>query len=86
MLAAAWGANMGPDWVTTWREWGAFGLAAAAGLNVADRLRVARRQRREEANAQELLERRISTVIEEELPEEYAQRERASSRDHQLIM
>ncbi|HVU86449.1 MAG TPA: hypothetical protein VHD36_03965 [Pirellulales bacterium] len=86
MLAAAWGARMGPEWVTAWRDWGAFGLTAAVGLNVADRLRLARRKRREEADAQQLLERRISTVIEEESAEEYARREPANKRDHQLVM
>lgn len=86
MLAAAWGARMGPEWVTAWRDWGAFGLTAALGLNVADRLRAARRKRLEEENAQQRLERRICTVIEEESAEEFARREHTIKRDHQLVM
>ena len=86
MLAAAWGTKMGPEWVTSWRDWGAFGLTAALGLNVADRLRTARRKRLEEENAQQRLERRISTVIEEESAEEYARREHVTKRDHELVM
>ena len=67
MLAAAWGAMLGPGWTTSWKLWGAFGLAAAVGLNVADRLHQANRRRREEDAAMQRLERRLSTVREEEL-------------------
>ncbi|HEY4308984.1 MAG TPA: hypothetical protein VGN12_05985 [Pirellulales bacterium] len=86
MLAASWGARLGPEWVSLWREWGTFGLTAALGLNVADRLRAARRSRLEAASADRLLERRISTVIDEELPDEHVTCRKSSDRAHQLVM
>ena len=87
MLAAAWGAKMGPEWVASWRQWGAFGLSAAVGLNIADRMRAAKRRRQAEATAQQVIERRISTVIEEETAAEYsAKHEQHAKRDHQLVM
>jgi hypothetical protein len=45
MLAAAFGAALGPGWSRWWAIFGLFGLASAIGLNLVNRARVRRAER-----------------------------------------
>lgn len=69
VLAAAWGSSLEPVWQPTWKIAGAFGLASALGLSVAERLRATRKQWAAQKAAERRLKRRILTLIREESPD-----------------
>jgi len=62
MLAAAWGSSLGPDWSVSWMQWGAFGLVAAFGLSIGDRIRTAQHHRAAEREATHRIEQRLDVV------------------------
>jgi len=64
MLAAAWGSVLGPGWTLPWMHWGAFGLAAAVGLGVSDRLRAERRNQSEQVATISRLQQQLHVVEE----------------------
>lgn len=66
MLAAAWGSSLGPDWALSWMEWGAFGLVAAVGLNISERVRAMQRQNAEKRAALDRLESRLDLVMDDQ--------------------
>ncbi|MGA2030869.1 MAG: hypothetical protein ABSG68_01320 [Thermoguttaceae bacterium] len=63
MLAAAFGAMVGPAWGRWWAIFGAFGLASALGLDVLDRSRARRADRARNAERALKAELRLNEML-----------------------
>lgn len=63
VLAAAWGSNLDPQWRPIWREFGAFGLISAVGLDVARKVHSVYRRRSDQRSFEGQLARRVATEL-----------------------
>ncbi|MGO8745013.1 MAG: hypothetical protein ACLQNE_03395 [Thermoguttaceae bacterium] len=63
MLAGAFGAAAGPTWSQWWAIFGAFGLVAAAGLDVVNRSRTRQADRRRREQLARKAERKLDEMI-----------------------